>query len=109
MSQKYRIVFESYDTSSKKSLTKMVLCEGEIKPPTDIFDFSHEEQVNLIRSSQDSLLKEQSSLIGSEPEYCPNGLDTKLIKQGKRSLDYHDVWHRQVNELCYNICSNLSR
>lgn len=96
MSKKYRIVFECYDSSQNTQhvLSKTVIMEGSIKKPEDLFDFgfSHEQQVKLLHSCQDSLLKEQITSIESVVESCPHCADRKLIKYGKRRSDYHDVF-----------------
>lgn len=90
MSKNYRVVFECYDSESNKNLSKTIIANGSINLPTDIFSFgfSHEEQIQLVQSGQDELLKEQSLLIADESEYCPHCPDNKLTKQGKR----HSLW-----------------
>ena len=67
---------------------------GSIEKPEDVFNFglAHEEQVKLVHSCQDALLKEQITLIDSVVETCPNCPDRKLVKYGKRCSDYHDVF-----------------
>lgn len=94
MSKNYRVVFECYDSESNKNLSKTIIANGSINLPTDIFSFgfSHEEQIQLVQSGQDELLKEQSLLIADESEYCPHCPDNKLTKQGKRHSLYHDVF-----------------
>ena len=53
------------------------------------FEFAQEDQIKLIRSCQDVLLKEQITLIESVVECCP---DRKLRKHGKRLSDYHAIF-----------------
>ena len=67
---------------------------GSIEKPEDVFNFglAHEEQVKLVQSCQETLLKEQITLIESVVESCPNCPDRKLVKYGKRRSDYHDVF-----------------
>jgi hypothetical protein len=92
----YRIIFECYETSQEQqvALSKTELMTGTIGKPVDIFNFgfSHEEQIKLVHSCQDALLKEQIMLIESEAEYCPKCPDRKLRKHGKRQSDYHDIF-----------------
>ena len=96
MSKHYRIIFESYESCGDQHqvLSKTVMMEGLIEKPEDVFNFgiNHEEQVNLVHTCQDALLKEQISLIDSEIISCPNCPDKKLGKYGKRRSDYHDVF-----------------
>ena len=96
MSKQYRIIFECYETSPKAQqvLSKTVMMEGLVEKPGDVFNFgfAHEEQVKLVYSCQDALLKEQITLIESLVEACPNCPDRKLVKYGKRRSDYHDVF-----------------
>lgn len=70
------------------------MASGSIETPEDVFNFgfTHEEQVKLVHSCQDALLKEQITLIESVVERCPNCPDRKLVKYGKRRSDYHDVF-----------------
>ena len=96
MSKQYRIIFECYESSPKAQqvLSKTVMMAGSIEKPEDLFNFgfAHEEQVKLVHSCQDALLKEQITLIESVVESCPNCPDRKLVKYGKRRSDYHDVF-----------------
>ena len=62
--------------------------EGLIEKPEDVFNFgiNHEEQVNLVHTCQDALLKEQISLIDSEIISCPNCPDKKLGEVWEKAL-----------------------
>ena len=66
----YRIIFECYESSQEQqvALSKTELMTGTIEKPVDVFNFgfSHEEQIKLVHSCQDALLKEQITLIESE-------------------------------------------
>ncbi len=90
--KKYRIIFECCDEDFRNTISRTVVTEGDIKKPEDLFGlgFSHQEQISLVRSLQDNLLQQQSELIGKE-DYCPHCSDTKMVKNGKRVSDYHDV------------------
>ena len=67
---------------------------GSVDKPEDVFNFgfAHEEQIKLVHSCQDALLKEQITLIESVVDCCPNCPDRNLRKHGKRLSDYHDVF-----------------
>ena len=90
--KKYRVIFESYEEGFDDSATKTVIMEGLVKTPEDIFSlgFSQEEQIGLIQVLQDNLLGEQSALFDGD-EYCPHCKNCKMVKNGKRISDYHDV------------------
>lgn len=96
MSKHYRIVFECYESSpeAQQILSKTVMMAGSIDKPEDVFNFgfAHEDQIKLVHSCQDALLKEQITLIESVIECCPNCPDRKLRKHGKRLSDYHDIF-----------------
>jgi hypothetical protein len=91
--KKYRIIFESYEVGQENEGIKNILVEGDIKTPEDVFSLglSHQEQVSLIKSSQDFILKEQSSLFVA-PKTCANCKSSKMVKYGKRKSEYHDVF-----------------
>ena len=69
MSKQYRIIFECYESSPEvqQVLSKTVMMAGSIEKPEDVFNFgfAHEEQVKLVHSCQEALLKEQITLIES--------------------------------------------
>ena len=96
MSKQYRIIFECYESSpeAQQVLSKTIMMAGSIEKPEDVFNFglAHEEQVKLVHSCQDALLKEQITLIDSVVESCPNCPDRKLVKYGKRRSDYHGIF-----------------
>ena len=96
MSKHYRIVFECYESSpeAQQILSKTVMMAGSVDKPEDVFNFgfAHEEQIKLVHSCQDALLKEQITLIESVVDCCPNCPDRNLRKHGKRLSDYHDVF-----------------
>jgi hypothetical protein len=91
--KKYRIIFESYETDKENEGIKNILIEGDIKTPEDVFGLglSHKEQVLLIKSTQDSILTEQSLLFVA-PKCCANCKSSKMVKYGKRKSQYHDVF-----------------
>jgi len=91
--KKFRFTFECYESDDVNQVSRSVLMEGEIKKPEDIFSFGlcHADQIKLIQSSQDHLLKEQCVLFNTEA-HCPHCKDSKLVKYGKRKSVYHDVF-----------------
>ncbi len=69
MSKQYHIIFECYESSPEvqQVLSKTVMMAGSVEKPEDVFNFgfAHEEQVKLVHSCQEALLKEQITLIES--------------------------------------------
>lgn len=95
MANQYRVIFETYDSKNgDKPVTQTVVMRGSIEKATTIFNFGlpHEQQVNLLHTTQDLLLKEQIYLDESEVEYCPHCPQKHLTKYGKRCSNYHDVF-----------------
>jgi hypothetical protein len=92
MKKKYQIIFEYCDEDYNDEILSPVVMEGVIAKPQDLFGlgFSHQEQIGLIQSLQDKLLKEQSELMASE-DCCPHCQDNQMVKNGKQVSDYHDV------------------
>ncbi len=95
MSRQFRIIYESYDSTDPECLTKhCVLLEGTVNKPANCLDFalSHETQINLLQAVQDELLPEKAELIYQDiPRQCPK-CPGQLIKFGKRSSIFHDVF-----------------
>lgn len=96
MSNRYRIIFECYESISEEEepSSKTVIMSGPIPKPTDIFNFgmTHEKQIELIQSGQEALLKAQISVVEDEDEFCPHCPNKKLVKYGRRRSNYHDVF-----------------
>jgi len=90
--RKYRVVFECCDEDYKNTISRTVVMEGDITKPKDLFSFgySYQEQIGLIQNLQDNLLKRQSELLAAE-DHCPHCKDNRMVKNGKRMSDYHDV------------------
>jgi hypothetical protein len=89
----YRIIFESFETGSSEIISKRVIMQGSIKQPKDMFSlgFSHTEQIDILQSIQDTMLNEQSSLF-EYAEDCPHCENNKLVKNGKYTSSFHDVF-----------------
>jgi hypothetical protein len=109
MSKQYRIVFECYESSSYEGapLDSTVIANGSIERPVDIFNFgfSHEDQIKILQGSQDSLLQEQALLMGPEGEFCPHCPEKKLMKYGKTSSDYHDIFTDHKVDIVRKRCN----
>jgi hypothetical protein len=108
MQKLYRLVFESYDPTNENELTKTVITKGIISNPVDLFSigFSHEEQIAIIKSSQDALIKEQFQQKTSGIEYCKECPNQKLIKSGKNKSKYHDVFTDHDISITRRHCPN---
>lgn len=109
MPKHYRIVFECYESSSCEGApsSSTVITSGSIERPVDIFNFgfSHEDQIKILQGSQDSLLQEQTLLIAPESKSCPHCPDKKLMKYGKTSSTYHDVFTDHKVDIVRKRCN----
>jgi hypothetical protein len=97
MTKCYRVIFESYDHSNPAvSLTKTTVSEGVIEKPTSLMDLSMglDNQINLIKATQNCILKEKSSLL-SKRTSCPC-CEGKLKKFGQTSSTFYDVFTDHV-------------
>jgi hypothetical protein len=79
------------DNATGKVLEEKVIHTVLLKQANDINEFGlrHREQIGLIKSSQDFLLKHQCKLFSDETS-CPR-CGKKLRKQGNIESDFHDV------------------
>jgi len=92
--RKYRLVFEGYDSEDISVVTRSELMNGDVDDPVDLFGigFTHEEQIKLIKLTQDCLISEQFKLKNTKAEYCPHCPNTKLIRVGRNKSSYHDIF-----------------
>lgn len=94
MEKRYRIVFESYDaTSRENSLSSSVIIDEAISKPTNCLDFSieHHQQIQIIQTSLDKIIAEKAKLLNQDSQECPecSGI---LIKIGNQQSTFHDVF-----------------
>jgi hypothetical protein len=92
MSKVVRYVAQVYDTKAKEILNSTIVYEKEIGFPDEIKNFGlrHKEQVDLIKNSQDVMLREHCSML-SERTHCPR-CNKKLRKNGEFTSTFHDVY-----------------
>lgn len=93
MTKGYRVIFESYDHSNpSQSLTTTIVSEGSINKPTSLMDLSMgiDKQIELIKSTQNCLLKEKVLLL-TEHTSCPC-CESKLKRIGHHLSTFHDVF-----------------
>jgi len=94
MNKGYRIIFESIDLDDPSEvMRKATLLEGSVNAPTNCLDFSleHKQQIQLLQTALDNILREKAELINSNLPPCPK-CPGELIKLGKRKSTFHDVF-----------------
>lgn len=94
MRKGYRVIFETIDLDNpSEPLEQTTLLEEMVSAPSNCLDFSlpHYKQIELLQSTLDNILREKAALINSNLSLCPN-CPGKLIKQGKRTSTFHDVF-----------------
>ena len=110
MTKEYRISFECYESGQghEKVISKTALLSGNVEKPIDVFNFglSHEGQIKLLHAGQDALLKAQITLVDAGVQYCPKCQDKRMLKNGKHTSDYHDIFTDHKVELSRRRCPN---
>ena len=94
MTQRYRIIFQTYDDNSPDTiLTEKAILEDNITPPTSCLDFSMglEKQIFLIQTTQDCLIDKKINLLQEEKKECPKCKE-KLQKFGNQKSTFSDVF-----------------
>lgn len=92
MKKGYRIIFQSYNMDApEETISTVEIKKGEIKAPTNCFDFSmdYEEQIILLKDTMNILISEKVKRI-SDVKECPKCAG-KLIKKGAKVSIFHDV------------------
>ena len=94
MTKYYRIVFEEYDAPPEPITQGNVLLEGEVVAPSNCLDFGmrHEQQMTLIQTAQDKILKLQSSEIRFNDSLCPKCKVGTFKKNGFKESWFYDVF-----------------
>lgn len=92
MSHRIKIIAQLEDTKTGKIIEEQLVQQKEVELPVEIDDFGlrHKQQVELIKNSQDFILKFECKLF-SENITCPK-CGGKPHKQGKIESDFHDVY-----------------
>ena len=93
MSERYRIVFQSYDENDPEHINEeKALLEGSITLPTNCCNFSmgFEKQLTLIEKAQTCVLEKKANLLQQEKTICPE-CGKKVQKFGWQKSIFHDV------------------
>lgn len=106
--KQYRLVFESLDVNGSDA-KRTVIMEGNISYPETIFDLGllHEEQIQLIKETQNSIIKEQINQINKTVQFCPQcETSNKLERCGQNKSDYHDIFTDHKVVITRKHCPN---
>lgn len=93
--------------SSQQVVKRDTIKVYDIQAPKSIIDLGlrHGEQISLLEKVQNVLLAEQSILIDTGVDICPN-CHAKLKKFGYRESDFHAVFSDHKLRLQKHICSD---
>jgi hypothetical protein len=107
MTHELRIVIEKVSVSSQEVVKRDTIKVYDIQAPKSITDVGlrHSEQISLLKKVQNALLAEQSVLIDTGVDVCPN-CGEKLKKFGYRESDFHAVFSEHKLRLQKHICSD---
>ena len=108
MAKYYRVVIEEYDVKPAPVAQGNVLLEGEVVAPSNCLDFGmrHEQQMALIQTAQDKILKLQSSEITFNDNSCPKCNVGTLKKNGFKESWFYDVFSDHRVKLPRRRCDN---
>lgn len=109
MTHELRIIIEKVSVSSQEVVKRDTIKVYDIKAPESITDLGlrHAEQISLLEKVQNALLAEQSILINTGVEVCPN-CGAKLKKFGCRESDFHVNNHTQVKRITNKVGEVIS-
>jgi len=102
-----RIIIEKVSVSSQEVVKRDTIKVYDIQAPESITDLGlrHSEQISLLEKVQNVLLAEQSVLIDTGVDVCPN-CGAKLKKFGYRESDFHAVFSDHKLRVQKHICSD---
>lgn len=108
MTHELRIIIEKVSVSSQEVVKRDTIKVYDIQAPESITDLGlrHSEQISLLEKVQNSLLAEQSVLIDTGVDVCPN-CGEKLKKFGYRESDFHAVFSDHKLRVQKHICSHV--
>jgi len=91
MKNKIRITIEH--VVDGKAIETNVTLEQTVSKPKNISElgFNHKQQIDIIKSCQESFLKAQSKFLEEDVEYCPR-CGSKLMYVGTVSSHFHSVF-----------------
>ncbi len=107
MTHELRIIIEKVSVSSQEVVKRDTIKVYDIKAPEAITDLGlrHFEQISLLEKVQNVLLAEQSVLIDTLVDVCPN-CGAKLKKFGYRESNFHAVFSDHKLRLQKHICGD---
>lgn len=105
MSVKIRIIAQKID-SKGNIISENIIHDKQARFPKTIKDlgYSHEEQIFIIKNSQDFILSTQTEIINSENDICPK-CKKKSRKQGKFLSAFHAIFTDHEIKLQRKTCS----
>ena len=92
MAHKIRIRVEILDENDN-TIENEIIKTSQIKKPDSLLDvgYRHNEQIEILQSLQDALLKQQSVYFREDVDHCPN-CQSKLVKQGYTKAQFNAVF-----------------
>lgn len=107
MTHELRIIVEKVSVSSQEVVKRDTIKVYDIQSPASIIDLGlrHAEQISLLEKVQNALLAEQSVLIDTGVDVCPN-CGEKLKKLGYRESDFHAVFSDHKLRVQKHLCSD---
>lgn len=95
VSKCYRVIFQTYEESEPtKVLSEAFISGSKLAPPTNCLDFTMgmEQQLKVVEGVQNHVLNEKLKLLAQmQCQQCPK-CDDKLVKCGKQTSPFHDVF-----------------
>lgn len=107
MTHELRIIVEKVSVSSQEVVKRDTIKVYDIQFPESITDLGlrHSEQISLLAKIQNALLAEQSVLIDTNVDVCPN-CGENLKKFGYRESDFHAVFSDHKLRVQKHVCSD---
>ncbi|MEL6555963.1 MAG: ISKra4 family transposase [Cyanobacteria bacterium J06621_11] len=107
MDYEFRVVVEKVPVAGKKVVKRETIATYEIQPPQTILELGlrHEQQISLLSKVQETLLAEQSPLIDTGDDTCPQ-CGQKLSKNGFMKSKFHAVFSDHQLRLQKHRCKN---
>lgn len=107
MDYELRIVVEKVAVSSQEVLQRDTVKIYDIQPPASVLDLGlrHSEQISLLEKIQNAVLAEQSKLMDSDQNTCPN-CGQKLSRNGYTQSKFHAVFSDHTLRLQKHRCNN---
>src|SRR4028118_470944 len=107
MDYEFRVIVEKVSVSKQEVIKRDTLKIYDIEKPESILDLGlrHQEQIALLSKVQNAFLAEQSPLIDSGFDACPQ-CGAKLSKNGFMSSNFHAVFSDHKIHIQKHRCNN---